>query len=172
MRRSLLLAAAILIGASAIVSPAAAQQKGSARSPHAPAARPTASPAADVPTFDIARLAAAAKLDAATRARIAPHVTAMTAEMRELHRLTGRITHSTPAAQRDSIHKLLGVHYASFDRNWKQATAAVPPAQRAAFDAAVRQQMGVRGQPVGNPHRQLPASHPKLNKQGGPAKKK
>ncbi len=172
MRRPILLALVALAGVSAITHPAAAQKKGGVPAAHgAPSAKAApASPAAASPTFDMNALAAAAKLDVATRALVEPHVAGMTLEMRRLHELTGKATPSTPPALRDSIHKQLNAHYAAFEKQRGEAVALVPAAQRPAFEEAIKQQMGVRPRgPVGNPHSTLPSSHPKLNRQGGPA---
>ncbi|HEX9108439.1 MAG TPA: hypothetical protein VF832_14445 [Longimicrobiales bacterium] len=170
MHRPIVLAVAALAGLSLVAAPVAGQKKGVPPAHGAPAKAAPASPTAPSPTFDLDALAAAAKLDAGARARVAPHVAAMSAEMKQLHDLTGKTTRTTPAAQRDSIHKQLNVHYAAFEKHRAEAVALVPPAQRPAFEEAVKQQMGVRPRAaVGNPHAQLPSAHPKLNPQGGPA---
>ena len=172
MHRPIVLAVVALTGFVLLAGPAAAQKKGGVPAAHGapPAKGAPASPTATSPTFDLNALAAAAQLDAATRAKVAPHVAGMSAEMKQLHELTGKTTPATPAAQRDSIHKVLNAHYAAFEKHRAEAVALVPPAQRPAFEEAVKQQMGVRPRgPVGNPHSQLPSSHPKLNPHGGPA---
>ncbi len=176
MRQSLLLVAAVLAGASLLAHPAAAQKKGAAPAPKPSAAvkaAPTApAPAATTaPRLDVNGLAAAASLDAATKTRIAPHVAAMNSELVAMHGIMSGFSRTLPPTQRDSLHKVLNGHYQAFDRHWKQADELVPAARREAFDIAVRQQMGARNAPVGNPHQQLPATHPKLNPHGGALKK-
>lgn len=179
MRHPLLLAAAILVGTSVLAHPAAAQKKGAApaskpaaaakAAPTAAPAPPTAAPAG--PKLDVNALAVAASLDPATKARIAPHVAGMNQELAAMGGLMTGFSRMLPPAQQDSLHKALNAHYQAFHRHWQEADALIPAVRRQAFDAAVRQQMGARSQPVGNPHQKLPATHPKLNPQGGPVKK-
>jgi len=175
MRHPMLFAAAALVGMSVLARPAAAQKPGAGAGPHgmlpgkaAPAAR-----APGVPVLDVNALATAAALDAKTKARVAPHVAAMNREMDTMHGIMGRFSKTLPRATQDSMHQALKTHYDAFDARWKDADAAIPQAKQAAFDAAVRQQMGVRSTAaVGNPHQKLPAMHPKLNPDGSAAKKK
>lgn len=120
--------------------------------------------------LDLDSIAARAHLDAAAKGKIAPHVAAMNSEILTLHDLTGQVSGNLPAAQKDSIHKALNQHFAAFSKHREEAAAALPPAQKAAFDSAVDEQMHARRtMSVGNPHSKLPSMHPKLNSQGGAA---
>ncbi len=170
MRHPLLFAAAVVVGASLVAQPAAAQ-KGAGRPVNPHAAPSKAAPAA-APVLDVSGLATAAQLDARTKTRVAPHVAAMNSEMAAMHEIMGRFSKTLPRAMQDSMHAALKVHYDAFDRHWKEADDAMPVAKQAAFDAAVRQQMGARSAAaVGNPHQNLPPSHPKVDRNGNPVKK-
>ncbi len=174
MRHPLLCAAAVLVGASLVAQPAAAQ-KGAGRpvNPHAPpAAKAAPGSPTSAPVLDANGLAAAAQLDAAAKARVAPHVAAMNKEMAAMHGIMDRFSKTLPRATQDSMHAALKVHYDAFDKHWKEADDALPVAKQGAFAAAVRQQMGTRSAAaVGNPHQKLPASHPKVDRNGNAVKK-
>ncbi len=174
MRHPMLFAAAALVGLSVLARPAAAQKPGPA--PQAPAKAAPAPAAAKspsgAPVLNVDGLAAAVSLDAATKARVAPHVAAMNREMDAMHGIMGRFSKTLPRATQDSMHQALKVHYTAFDQHWKEADAALPLAKQTAFDAAVRQQMNARSTAaVGNPHQNLPATHPKVDRDGNPVKK-
>ncbi len=178
MRHPLLFAAAALAAVSVLAQPAAAQKPGTA--PHAPvkaapppAGKPqTAASPSGAPVLNADGLATAASLDAATKARVAPHVAAMNKEMAAMHGIMGKFSRTLPRATQDSMHAALKVHYDAFDKHWKEADATLPAAKQPAFDAAVRQQMNVRSTAaVGNPHQHLPATHPKVDRSGNPVKK-
>ncbi len=172
MRHPLLFAAA-LVGMSVLAQPAAAQKTGAGPAPKAPAGK--AAPAAVAPTpapkLDVNTLAMAAALDAGTKARVAPHVAAMNTELSAIRPLMDGFSKSLPLARRDSLHAALKLHYDAFDKHWQEADKLIPAEKRNAFDAAVHQQMGARNRPVGNPHQNLPATHPKVDAQGNPVKK-
>ncbi len=178
MRHPILIAAALAMGLGVLVGPAAAQKPAGqkpAAPPRAPAAKAPAKAApapatAQVPdplSLDV--LAARASLDARTRTRVAPHVTGMNAELKEMRKLTAAAPRNAPKAEQDKLHADLAGHYAAFQRHWDQADALLTPAQKATFDVAVKEQMGARR--VGNPHTNLPPYHPKLNAKGGKAEK-
>ncbi len=175
MRHPMLFAAAVLAGMSLLARPAAAQKPGPA--PQAPAKAAPATPApakspSGAPVLNVDRLAVAAGLDAKAKTRVAPHVAAMNREMDAMHGIMGRFSKTLPRATQDSMHQVLKVHYDAFDKHWREADAALPPARQSAFDAAVRQQMNARSTAaVGNPHRNLPATHPKVDRNGNPVKK-
>ncbi len=82
---------------------------------------------------------------------------------------TARARVNATPAEKERLHKDLAGHYAAFQKHWQEADAVLTPAQRPAFDAAVREQLGTRER-VGNPHAKLPPTHPKLNPHGGKAK--
>ncbi len=176
MRHPMLFAAAALVGLSVLARPAAAQKPGPA--PHAPvkaaptpAAKSATSPNG-APVLNVDGLAAAAALDAATKARVAPHVAAMNREMDAMHGTMGRFSKTLPRATQDSMHQALRAHYTAFDQHWKEADAVLPLAKQPTFDAAVRQQMNARSTAgVGNPHQKLPATHPKVDRNGNAVKK-
>ncbi len=173
MRHPMLFAAAALVGMSVLAQPAAAQKPGPA--PHAPVkAAPATAPTSPsgAPVLNVDRLAAAVSLDAAARARLAPHIAAMNKEMDAMHGIMGRFSKTLPRATQDSMHQALKVHYTAFDQHWKDADAVLPVAKQSAFDAAVRQQMNARSTAaVGNPHQNLPATHPKVDRKGNAVKK-
>ncbi len=169
MRHPLLFAAAV-IGASLVAQPAAAQKAtGRPVNPHGAAASKAAPTGA--PVLDVNGLAAAAQLDAGTKARVTPHVAAMNREMATMHEIMGRFSKTLPRATQDSMHQALKVHYDAFEKHWKDADDAVTVAKQGAFDAAVRQQMGARSSAaIGNPHQSLPSSHPKVDRNGAAKK--
>ena len=153
-------------------APAPAQQPAAATPATAtPAAGTPAAAPADPGAIDANVVAGRAGLDAAGLARVAPHIAGMNAERALMHALTGAVGPTTPDSAKNRIHKELSAHLAAFDKHWTEATAGMSPAKRDAFDAAVREQMGARTGPVGNPHGKLSPAHPKLNPQGGPVKK-
>ncbi len=180
MRHPILIAAALALGVGASVHPAAAQKPAgqkpgvaprAAAPPHGVPAKAAPAPATaqvlDPLSLDV--LGARASLDARTRARVAPHVTGMNAELKEMRKLTTAAPRNAPKAEQDKLHADLAGHYAAFQRHWDEADALLTPGQKTAFDVAVREQMG--GRRVGNPHTNLPAYHPKLNAKGGKAEK-
>jgi hypothetical protein len=151
--------------------PATAAPAAAAPAAAAPAAAAPAAAAADPGAIDANVVASQAGLDAAALARVAPHIAAMNAERALMHALTGQVGPATPDSAKTRIHKELSAHLAAFDKHWTEATAGMSPKQKDAFDAAVREQMGARTGPVGNPHGKLPPAHPKLNPQGGAVKR-
>ncbi len=181
MRHPILIAAALAVGLGVLVGPAAAQKPAgqkpaTAPKAAAPAAQAPAGKAAPAPVpatvqvldpLSLDVLATRASLDAGTRARVAPHVTGMNSELKEMRKLTATAPRNAPKAQQDKLHADLAGHYAAFGRHWDAADALLNPTQKAAFDAAVKEQMG--GRRVGNPHTSLPPYHPKLNAKGGKA---
>ena len=170
MRHPMPIAAALCLALAVLVSPAAAQKP--ATSPKAaagPAGKAAPAPVrGSVQVLDplsIDALAARASLDARTRDKVAPHVTAMNAELKQLRTLTATAPRNAPKAQQDKLHADLQGHLAAFQKHWDEADALLTPAQKTAFDAAVKEGMGTRR--LGNPHQSLPAYHPKLKAQGG-----
>jgi len=155
-------AASICLG-----GPAAAQKKGATR-PAGAAATAKAAPKPPVvaPAIDMERVAAAAGLDAMTRARVAPHIALMNQQLIQMRELTAGARKDAPKADQDRMHKDLGAHYGTFQQHWNEARALVPPGKQTAFDAAIKVEMS-GGRRVGNPHSTLPATHPKVNPHTG-----
>lgn len=148
--------------------PASAQKKPVAPSQAKAAgeARAAPRPPVVVPPIDIEQLATAAGLDARAKAQVAPHVALMNQQLIQMRALTARARKDAPKAEQDRVHQDLAAYYANFRQHWNAARALVPAPRQAAFDGAVRAEMG-GGRRVGNPHTTLPATHPKVNPHTG-----
>lgn len=172
MRHPMPIVAALTLALAALVGLVACQKPAApGKAPAEPVGTVAPAPApGGVQVLDplgIDALAARAALDAPTRGKVAPHVAAMNAELKQLRTLTATAPRNAPKAQQDKLHADLQGHLAAFQKHWDEADALLTPAQKAAFDAAVREGLGAR--PVGNPHQNLPADHPRLDAKGGKA---
>ncbi|HEX9109107.1 MAG TPA: hypothetical protein VF832_17795 [Longimicrobiales bacterium] len=168
MRHSVLftaaLAAVVLVG-----TPAAAQKKPSVPPAHARAGAVKGPAGVTDGPINLEHVAAAAGMNnEAGMGQLAPHIALMNQQLIEMRQATGTARKVESQVDKDKRHKDLSGHYAEFKKHWDEARALVPPDRRAAFDAAVRAEMG-GGRRVGNPHSTLPPTHPKLNAQGGKA---